>query len=270
MSNVYYAYQLRRSDSVEPFYIGKGKNQRYRKHLIPSSLKANNFKNNVIRKAQTEGVEIISEILSSNLSESQAFAIEAYFIKAFGRRDIETGILTNLSDGGEGPSGAKLGPQSEEHIRKRTDNRKPMTLSDEQRAKLSARQRGKFVSEETRRKLSAAHKGRVFTDEHRRKLSEAHKEIPTKVCPHCSKEVDSRLYATYHGDVCKEFTGIPFKNPKVAGENNPNSKLKEEDIRQIRRLVEEGMSKAAVGRMFNIRDSRVCAIVKRKSWAHVV
>lgn len=58
-------------------------------------------------------------------------------------------------------------------------------------------------------------------------------------------------------------------NPNIAGENNKTAKLSVSEIIEIRRLSNEGVSKAEIGRMFGIRDSHVCKIVQRKSWAHV-
>lgn len=44
-------------------------------------------------------------ILQECLREWEAFAIERATIKKFGRKDLGTGPLLNLTDGGEGPSG---------------------------------------------------------------------------------------------------------------------------------------------------------------------
>ena len=74
-------------------------------------------------------------------------------IAIFGRKDLGTGILHNMTDGGEGLSGA---------IR-----------SDETRRKLSEAKRN--PSEKTRKKMSESGKVKVFSKEHRRKLSEANK-----------------------------------------------------------------------------------------------
>jgi hypothetical protein len=44
-------------------------------------------------------------LLKQNLTEEEAFKHEKYMIAVFGRKDLETGILRNLTDGGDGVSG---------------------------------------------------------------------------------------------------------------------------------------------------------------------
>jgi hypothetical protein len=89
MKSIYYTYAYLREDGT-PYYIGKGKGKRAydrRRHsaYVPS-------KNRIL-------------FLKKNLTEEEAFKHEIYMIAIFGRKDLETGILYNLTDGGDGPSG---------------------------------------------------------------------------------------------------------------------------------------------------------------------
>lgn len=136
---VFYVYQLRLATSELPFYIGKGKKKRHTLHLMPYSLKEKSHKNRTILKAMRDGVEILSEILFQNLSESDAHAKEIELIALYGRR-VNGGCLTNATDGGEGLTGWS---PSNETRKKMSESHKGRKCSPETCKKISDIQRGK-------------------------------------------------------------------------------------------------------------------------------
>ena len=88
--NDYYTYAYLREDRT-PYYIGKGRGKRaYDKQR---TIKPPADKSRIL-------------FLKKNLTEAEAFKHEIYMIFVLGRKDLGTGILRNLSNGGEGPSGA--------------------------------------------------------------------------------------------------------------------------------------------------------------------
>lgn len=94
MDKSFYVYAYLREDGT-PYYIGKGKGSRITaKHNVSVPKDANR-----------------RSILKENISEDDAFALEIQLIASYSRKDLGTGILRNMTDGGEGASGAKRTPE---------------------------------------------------------------------------------------------------------------------------------------------------------------
>ena len=95
MNHEFYTYAYLRENRT-PYYIGKGKGPRaYRSHgwHEPPPIERILF-------------------LKQELSEEEAHKHEIYMISVLGRKDKGTGILRNLTDGGEGQSGFKFSDES--------------------------------------------------------------------------------------------------------------------------------------------------------------
>ena len=87
----FYTYAYLREDGT-PYYIGKGRGYRA---WNPHNRCAVNRPKNPNRIL----------ILKKNLTEDEAFKCERYMIMVLGRKDIGTGMLRNMTQGGEGSSG---------------------------------------------------------------------------------------------------------------------------------------------------------------------
>lgn len=72
--------------------------------------------------------------------------------------------------------------------------------------------------------------------------------------------------------------GTPSKNQNdkwrdgtmLAGESHKRSKLKDQDIRQMRKLYANGMTAKAISKLFPTCHGNVCLIVNRQAWRHII
>lgn len=140
-------YQHKRLDTNEVFYIGIC--DTHRKDKRPYSFfNRNKFWHNVVKKA---GFNV--EITHEGICWEEACAIERYLICFYGRRDLKTGILVNLTDGGEGVIN--------------------LLHTDESRKKMSTSKTGRILSDETRKKMSLSKKGKRNSKEHNENIRKA-------------------------------------------------------------------------------------------------
>jgi hypothetical protein len=108
-------YRHRRLDTYEVFYVGIGGNK-YR------PLNKNNRTEYWKRIVNKAGYQV--EILAENLSWEDAADLEKLLISEYGRKDLETGILINMTDGGEGTLGRKLSKATKNKISKSNTGKK--------------------------------------------------------------------------------------------------------------------------------------------------
>lgn len=201
----YYTYAYLREDKT-PYYIGKGKDDRiYKKHMVPIPPK-----NRIL-------------FLKKNLTEEEAKKHEVYMIAVLGRKDNKTGILRNLTDGGEGSSGRKLSAETIQRMSIAAKNRK---ISDEGRKKLSERSKrmGKWKGEDNPcYGKPGRNKGISMSDEQRESIRQ--KAIGRKVNRKIKEQTNCKKIRVYF--ICGEIVecwGVREFKRQYGYYPNPDSK----------------------------------------------
>lgn len=197
-----YVYLHRRKDNNEPFYVGVGGLLSFDNY---QRANANNWKGLASRskfwKSIASKFGFTVEIVLDNCTKQEAFSEEIRLIKLYGRQDIETGILVNHTDGGDGRVGSseemkkkcgeknigkkwteerRLGIKKEKPKRNNVAWNKGIPHTEKAKLNMSAAAKHKSkMSLETKQKISKSNSGKVFSKEARQKMSNYRTGKPT-------------------------------------------------------------------------------------------
>lgn len=161
-------YQHKRLDNNTVFYIGIGKD----KARAYSKSGRNKHWHNVVNKVGYSVTILIGEI-----SMEEAWRLEMELISYYGRSHLGTGLLVNVTEGGElgynrlGTwTGKKLSPEHREKLRQAKLGKKRPKHTEETKLKISESHKGKTVLETTKEKLRIINTGKKHSEETKEKL----------------------------------------------------------------------------------------------------
>jgi len=219
-----------RKDKNEPFYVGIYEN----KYRPFEKTRRNDIWDKIVSKTEFD-IKIIRE----GLTWDEACQMERDLIKQYGRINLNTGILANLTDGGDGAVGLI---RTEEHIRKISESLTGRKLSDDHKKNVSLGSIGKKLSEDTKHKQSIVKKGKKPNNYGKKYKSE---------------------------NISKCLIG----NQYASGESNHKTTLTTEDVIFIKKNWHPDSSEfnsMTLSKKFNISSQSVWAIATNRRWKHVI
>jgi hypothetical protein len=236
-SPIFYVYVYHDENDV-PFYVGKGHGSRYLDHIYKAKNPLNRtHKSNKIRKIQRlTGKDPKIVLYKTNITEYEAFDHEMDLIQLIGRRDLGTGPLLNLTDGGDGASGV-IHP-----LGSRVGEKNGMWKNGD---KVRGEKNGMWKNGDKVRGEKNGFFGKHHSEESLQKM---------------------------HGKRCpwSEETRIKMANrPKPIGSKNGSAKLDEEKVRQIKRLLESGMSVKSIANQYGVCQGVIFKIRSGDLWKQV-
>lgn len=155
----YYVYiYLRESDNT-PYYVGKGRGNRYKK------------KHRVNIPSNEENIIFVKE----NLTNEEACSLEKELISLYGRKDLGNGILQNQTDGGDGGDTSKSENYQKWLINEARNKESEYNKRQSQRMKEknplhNPKVVNKCHSPEIHKKISETNKGKKKSKEHKEKI----------------------------------------------------------------------------------------------------
>jgi len=204
-----YAY-LRNKDSDTakagtPYYIGKGSGRRAWRH----------HKSDITQPPTDKSLIVI---LEKDLTEIGSFAIERKMIKWYGRIDIETGILRNRTDGGDGTSGYRMSQAAKDEISRRNTGinvgKTPWNLGIEMpprdpRITIQIIETKRALGNLSNKKGKKSGKQQNPSTEPKwnsgKKVGKQKNPAKKIICPHCGKDGSPGNMKRHHFDQCKHI-----------------------------------------------------------------
>jgi hypothetical protein len=217
--------------NYEPFYVGEGKGYRYKRHITNYEMEwnYNTIKNGKIKSILNEGYDLSKYVVfyKEKIDKIEALEIEIFLIEKMGRLNKNNGILSNLTDGGDGWSGA-VSPFKGKTYDEIHGLEKSIELKEKRKIALIGNnygtlQRGKKLSDEHKKKISDFRKKEVKQLDKNFKLIKVWKS-PTDAA--IELEINVGLIHNVLGKSMKNISAGGFYWEYINEENIKYNKLK--------------------------------------------
>lgn len=226
----HYLYRHIRIDKDEPFYVGIGTRTKMELKNI-DHVRAKVYHNhNPIWESIIAKTEYSIDILVESDDYTFIRNKEREFVKLYGRINLGTGILANLTDGGEdnlgwkptketlqnmsegrkGEKNHRFGKRMPEHQvialaidRKEHPEKYKREYSQEEREDIRKRHKGRKRSKDTCSNISNSLKGHSVSEETKKKISEKAKSRDHKNLPYTGKSIINTLTGIVYPSIIK-------------------------------------------------------------------
>lgn len=255
MGNIFYIYEWYNIETNEVFYVGKGKNDRYKTFKNRNKFFKNYFK--------THKCDV--RIIKNNLSEKDAFQEEINLIKYY-RENYPNYRLTNQTNGGEGSAGLICSPETRKKL---SDSMKGKPCPQRKQKKST---KGKKLSQDTKMKISNIISDKM-DNEYKQKISNGVKLVGHITGPKISKALKGRVS---HNKGQKMSEEQKRKIGEASKRNNnaqyltkwekghiPYNKISKDIVNNIKTDLLNGLKVAEISNKYNVSGSFVYGI-KRK------
>ena len=262
-----YVYRHIRLDKNEPFYIGIGSDSEGQyKRAHDKNRKHNQIWRNIVAKTNYE-----VEILLDGLTWDDATKKEIELISLYGRINKKTGVLANMTDGGDGNLGLvhsaealkKIGDATKQRPGYWKGKKQPLEAvlksSETRRGKPIYKQRGKKIPQQTKDAVSKHARGnkyclgRVLSEKTKQKIGDANRgrKMPPKSEEYC-RNISLRQLGKKHSEERRK--------------NNSNSQKKKPVIQYDKNMVfvREYISISEAGRENGFFATGIQAVCKLK------
>ncbi len=237
----YYVYVLFRWNGL-PFYVGRGRGRRITNHLWYAQSGRKTHCANIIREILRSGQKEFPKLkVAEGLSQAKARDYEIAWIAAIGR-EINGGLLVNLTDGGDGQCG--------------------YIPSLEARAKNGAAHRGKKRSPQAKANIIAGLTGRTMLPQHKAKQAAA------RIGKSSTSETRAKVSTSLLGNTRKlGYQDTPETLEKKRRARMPQHRLSDEKAAEIRSGYKMFPEKITViAERHGVSEDAIKSVLKGKTW----